>query len=81
MPSIYKKLKKSDRKFIRTEKSRIRREFLGFKKQEELISELYKKLLGEPKINKDDDVEKNKEIKKTKKDLKKEKTKKVKLVK
>ena len=54
MPSIYKKLKSSDRKFIRKEKSRIRREFLGFKKQEELISELYKKMLGESKVNKDD---------------------------
>ena len=50
MPSIYKKLKKSDRKFIRREKSRIRREFLSFKKQEEMISELYKKMLGKPEV-------------------------------
>lgn len=50
MPSIYKKLKGSDRKFIRKEKSRIRREFLGFNKQEEMISELYKKMLGQSEI-------------------------------
>lgn len=36
-------LKKSDRKFIRLEKARIRREFLDPKKQEELIGQIYKK--------------------------------------
>ena len=46
MPSIYPQLKKSDRKFIRTQKARIRRQFLDFKKQEEMITELYKRLLG-----------------------------------
>ena len=45
MPSIYKQLKNSDRKFIRTEKARIRRQFLDFKKQEEMISELYSRLI------------------------------------
>jgi hypothetical protein len=40
-------LKKSDRKFIRLEKARIRRQFLDVKKQQELISELYKRFLGE----------------------------------
>ncbi len=46
MPSIYPNLKSSDRKYIRTEKSRIRRQFLDVAKQNELISELYKKMVG-----------------------------------
>ena len=50
MPSIYTQLKSSDRKFIRTEKARIRRQFLDFKKQEEMINELYKRLLGKAEI-------------------------------
>ncbi|OGZ65126.1 MAG: hypothetical protein A3C50_04060 [Candidatus Staskawiczbacteria bacterium RIFCSPHIGHO2_02_FULL_43_16] len=45
MPSIYPNLKFSDRKFIRTEKARIRRQFLDMAKQREMISELYKKLV------------------------------------
>ena len=45
MPSIYTTLKKSDRKYISTQKARIRREFLDVKKQEEMISELYKRVL------------------------------------
>ncbi len=45
MPSIYTNLKKSDKKHIRTEKARIRRQFLDFAKQEELITELYKKMV------------------------------------
>ncbi len=40
-----KKMPKSLRKHIRREKARIRRENFGFKKQEELISELYQKIL------------------------------------
>lgn len=36
---------KSTRKFIRREKSRIRRDILDTKKQKELINELYQKLL------------------------------------
>ena len=35
----------SDRKHIRTEKARIRRQFLDAKKQAELITELYKKMV------------------------------------
>lgn len=35
---------KSIKKFIRREKSRIRKLFLDVKKQEEMIAELYKKL-------------------------------------
>ena len=38
------KMPKSIRKFIRTEKARIRRQFLDAKKQEELIKEMYNKL-------------------------------------
>ena len=38
-----KKLAKSTRKFIRKEKTRIRREVLSIKKQEELIGGLYKR--------------------------------------
>ena len=40
-----KKLPKSLRKFIRKEKARIRREVLDLRKQEELISALYQKIL------------------------------------
>jgi hypothetical protein len=40
-----KKMPKSIRKFIRQEKAQIRREVLDIKKQEELIAELYKKLI------------------------------------
>jgi len=42
------------RKYIRLEKARIRREVLDIKKQEELITELYKKLIkkDENKISK-----------------------------
>lgn len=45
-----KKLAKSIRKFIRKEKARIRREVLDIKEQENLISELYSKLL-KPNLN------------------------------
>ena len=40
-----KKMPKSIRKHIRLEKARIRREVLDIKSQEELISEMYQKLL------------------------------------
>jgi len=40
-----KRLPKSLRKFIRKEKTRIRREVLDIKKQEELIQQLYQKFL------------------------------------
>ncbi len=40
-----KKLPKRLRKFIRLEKSRIRREVLDLKKQGELINKLYQKIL------------------------------------
>ncbi len=41
-------IKKSDKKFIRLEKARIRRQFLDVKKQQELIDNLYKRFLGTP---------------------------------
>jgi hypothetical protein len=40
-----RRLPKSLRKHIRREKARIRREVLDIKEQEELITELYKKLI------------------------------------
>ena len=39
-------IRKSDKKFIRTEKSRIRRQFSDFKKQEEMINKLYERFSG-----------------------------------
>ena len=45
-----KRLPRSQRKYIRQEKARIRREVLDLKKQERLIQELYKKILAKPKI-------------------------------
>ncbi len=48
------RLANSQRKFIRREKSRIRREVLDLKKQRELINELYAKLIKKEK-EKDDD--------------------------
>ena len=45
MPGTQKKrMSKSIRKFIRTQKARIRRHFLGVKKQEEMIKEMYNKI-------------------------------------
>lgn len=41
---------KSQRKFIRKEKARIRREFWNSKKQEEEIQKLYEKVSGKPKV-------------------------------
>jgi len=40
---VKRKLPSSIRKYVRREKSRIRREVLDLKKQKELISGLYKK--------------------------------------
>jgi len=38
-------IRKSDKKFIRTEKARIRRQFFDVNKQEEMINELYKRFV------------------------------------
>lgn len=43
------KLPKSVKKYIRKEKARIRREVLDYKKQKELIKELYKKFSPDKK--------------------------------
>lgn len=43
---MFKKLPNSTRKFIRSEKARIRREILDPKKQEELIKEIYNKFFN-----------------------------------
>ena len=43
----------SIRKYIRREKARIRREALDIKKQEELISQLYQKLLKKNETKRD----------------------------
>ncbi len=40
---MFKKMPKSVRKFIRSEKARIRRQILDIKKQEEEIAKLYEK--------------------------------------
>jgi len=53
-----KRLPQSLRKFIRQEKARIRREILDFKKQEELINELYQKFFKSP-----DKIKEKEEIK------------------
>lgn len=41
------KIPKSLKKYIRQEKTRIRRQVFDFKKQKELIGQLYKKFLEE----------------------------------
>ena len=43
------KMPKSIRKYIRREKAKIRREVLGFKKQEEKIDELRQRFFKKPK--------------------------------
>lgn len=43
-------INKSDKKFIRREKARIRTQFLDVKKQNELIDNLYKKFSTTPEI-------------------------------
>jgi len=61
-------IRKSDKKFIRTEKARIRSQFLDIKKQEELIDNLYKKFLPQPKTARTEEI---KEVKKEEVELKK----------
>ena len=47
-----KKMPKSIRKFIRKEKSRLRREVLDGTKRKELVSELYSRFLAKTEIRK-----------------------------
>ena len=42
--TVNKKFSNSVRKFIRTQKAQIRRQFWDIRKQEELIKEMYSKL-------------------------------------
>ena len=65
-------IRKSDKKFIRTEKARIRSQFLDVKKQEELINNLYKKFLGVPKAKEVKEVKSEKAQESKKMSLKKE---------
>jgi len=71
-------IKKSDKKFIRREKARIRGLFLDVKKQEEMISELYRKFLPQPKVEGVAEVVKIEKVKDAPKEDKKPKTKKTK---
>ena len=73
-------LTKSARKFIRSEKARIRAQFLDVRKQEDLITELYKKMLGQEKneANVQEEIKETKEIKEMKK-VKEEEPKKTKV--
>ena len=43
-------INKSDKKFIRREKARIRSQFLDTKKQNEMIDALYVRFLGTPEV-------------------------------
>jgi hypothetical protein len=46
-----KKMPKSVRKFIRTEKARIRRQFFDYKKQQEMIDKMYLDILKKPEAS------------------------------
>ena len=56
-------IRKSDKKFIRTEKARIRRQFSDLKKQKELISQLYVRFLPNPNLNNESSAHTDKSIK------------------
>jgi len=83
---MFKKLPNSIRKFIRSEKARIRRDILDPKKQEEMIKDVYNKLLNKqsdqenvkkPKVEKKQEVNQKSKMQKSKKEKSKiEKTKK-----
>lgn len=47
-----KRLPRSQRKYIRQQKARIRREVFDLKKQQELINQLYEKFLKKPVLEK-----------------------------
>ena len=64
-----KKMPKSLRKYIRTEKARIRREVLDSKEQKEAIGKIYSELFsgGKPvSVNPDNRKQKTKKLKKDK---------------
>ena len=56
-------IRKSDKKFIRREKARIRAQFFDFKKQEEKITELYSLFLKKPIVKSVEVKEKKEETK------------------
>jgi hypothetical protein len=60
---------KSIQKHIRQEKARIHREVFDVKEQNELIDELYKKVIKSPKIKEPVSKTKNKSIKVNKKEI------------
>ena|GEM_PF-1489580 len=74
-----KKMPKSTRKFIRTEKARIRRQFFDYKKQQEMIDKMYLDISKKPEVSikpaevKEAKPEKTAEKKNTKKQEKKAK--------
>ncbi len=79
-------IRKSDKKFIRSEKARIRRQILDVKKQEEMIDNLYKKFIKPQKsaeVNAETRGSEKTETPKVevKKDAKKSETRKEKVVK
>lgn len=45
------KMPKSTRKFIRAEKSRIRRQFFDYKKQQEMIDKMYSDISKKPEAS------------------------------
>jgi len=53
-----KKMPKSIRKYIRQEKSRIRREVLDIKEQQKQVQELYKQFLKEPPKTQEKSIQK-----------------------
>lgn len=70
------KLSKSQRKFVRLHKSRIRREILGLKEQREQIGKLYSQFLPAEKASIGSKADKPKKKKEEKVEKKEEKSKK-----
>ncbi|MDO8659515.1 MAG: hypothetical protein Q7K54_02840 [Candidatus Parcubacteria bacterium] len=54
---MFDKLPNSTRRFIRSEKARIRRQFLDYKQQEIAITDMYNKILNKPVVKKLEDTE------------------------
>lgn len=69
-------IKKSDKKYIRLQKARIRAQFLDVKKQQEMINELYQRFIPKAKVETTEVKAEKKELV-VKKEVKKEKPKKV----
>ncbi|MDO8486203.1 MAG: hypothetical protein Q7S77_00690 [Candidatus Staskawiczbacteria bacterium] len=54
---MFDKLPNSTRRFIRSEKARIRRQFLDYKQQEVAITDMYNKILNKPVVKKLEETE------------------------